>query len=136
MNTSMETDEAVFRTLREFADAYSKRDLEKILKTYAPDPDVVCIGTGTNQICVGSAEVKAEFEREFARPEMLRIIPNWGKITVKGHIAWVTTNCMAEFSNNGQDETFIGCFTAILERRGQKWLFVHSHFSCQMECQA
>ncbi len=123
---------AVYVTLRKFAEAYAKRDVSGVLDTFVPnDPDIVCIGTGAYQVCVGSGEIRAEFAKEFGKSDLLRVFPNWVKVTCRDTIAWVTTSYTADQVGLGKGREISGCFTGILEWRETKWLFMHVHFSHQ-----
>ena len=66
MRASPDTQAAVEATLSQWADAYSKRDLDRALALIAPDDDVVGIDTGPDEWRVGPAAFKAQLERDFS----------------------------------------------------------------------
>ena len=74
MQASSQTQAAVEATLSQWADAYSKRDLDRTLALIAPDDDVVGIGTGQDEWRVGPEEFKAQVERDFSQAETLSVV--------------------------------------------------------------
>jgi len=60
-------------TLRQWKDAYSRRDLDRALAVVAPDDDVVGIGTGPDEWRVGPEAFKAQLECDLAQTEALSV---------------------------------------------------------------
>src|SRR5260370_15888085 len=57
MKADAQTEAALMATLEQFKQAYEQRDMEHLLALFAPDPDVILIGTGADEKCVGLAEI-------------------------------------------------------------------------------
>jgi len=68
---------AVMNVMNQHVEAYAKRDLDALLSLFAPDPDVVFIGTGGDEKRIGLAEIKAQFERDFAQSETVSVELGW-----------------------------------------------------------
>ena len=88
MRASPNTQAAVEATLSQWADAYSKRDLDRALALIAPDDDVVGIGTGQDEWRVGTEEFKAQLERDFSQAEVLSVDYEPVVVSGAGSVAW------------------------------------------------
>jgi ketosteroid isomerase-like protein len=129
MRASPQTQTAVEATLRQWADAYSKRDLDRALALIAPDDDVVGIGTGQDEWRVGPEEFKAQIERDFSQAEALSVAYEPLVVSEAGPVAWVAGQASVQARVDGQDLALVGRFTAVLERREDRWRLVQTHFS-------
>jgi ketosteroid isomerase-like protein len=63
------TEAAVMDVMNKWRASHAARDIDAIMALYAPDPDVVVIGTGANERCVGPTEIKALHELEWSQSE-------------------------------------------------------------------
>jgi ketosteroid isomerase-like protein len=129
MRASPQTQTAVEAALRQWADAYSKRDLDRALALIAPDDDVVGIGTGQDEWRVGPGEFKAQVERDFSQAEALSVEYEPLVVSEAGPVAWVAGRTSVQARVDAQDLSLAGRFTAVLERREDRWLLVQTHFS-------
>jgi ketosteroid isomerase-like protein len=129
MEASPQTQTAVEATLRQWADAYNKRDLDRALALIAPDDDVVGIDTGHDEWRVGPEEFKAQVERDFSQAEALSVAYEPLVVSEAGPVAWVAGRASVQARVDGQDLSLAGRFTAVLERRDDRWLLVQTHFS-------
>jgi ketosteroid isomerase-like protein len=69
MNDETQSAQAVRATLDRYSVLYAAHDVDGIMGLFAPDPDIVVIGTGADEKCVGPAQVRQLFERNFAESE-------------------------------------------------------------------
>lgn len=129
MRASPQTQAAVEAALRQWADAYTARDLDQALALIAPDDDVVGIGTGQDEWRVGLEEFKAQVERDFSQAEVLSVEYEPLVVSEAGSVAWVAGRASAQARVDGQDLGLVGRFTAVLEHRDNRWLLVQTHFS-------
>ena len=129
MRASPQTQAAVEATLRQWADAYTARDLDQTLSLIAPDDDVVGIGTGQDEWRVGAEEFKAQLERDFSQAEALSVDYEPLVVSESGSVAWVAGRASVQARVDGQDVAMAGRFTAVLEQRGDRWLLMQTHFS-------
>jgi ketosteroid isomerase-like protein len=129
MNASAQTQADVQATLQQWKDAYSQRDLDGALAVIAPDDDVVAIGTGADEWRVGLAQVRAQMERDFAQAEVLSVAYEPLVVSEAGAVAWVAGHATVQARVDGQDLALVGRFTAVLERRDDRWLLMQTHFS-------
>jgi ketosteroid isomerase-like protein len=128
MKASPQTQAAVQATLQQWKDAYSRRDVDGALNVIAPDDDVVGIGTGPDEWRVGQEEFKAQLERDFAQSEALSVDYEPLVVSEAGPVAWVAGRATVQARVGGQELTLTGRFTAVLERREDRWLLVQTHF--------
>jgi len=129
MKADTKTEAAVMAVMNQLIEAFTKRDLDGALALFAPDPDVVFIGSGVDEKCIGLAEVKAELERAFAQSEESSIQLGWYSVSAAGSVAWVASDAVIRAKVSGQEISFPVRITTVLEQRGGRWLVVQSHDS-------
>lgn len=129
MNAEPTVQSAVKAVLNELAASYSNRDIKRLLEGFAPDLDVVMFGTGVDERRTGLAEIRIQAERDWSQTDASAF--NFGEIAVSaaGSVAWAASDCAFQVEVGGQRMTLPGRFTGVLEKRGDKWLVVQSHFS-------
>ena len=129
MKADNKTEFAVMEVINKLIKAFETKDIENGLALFAPDPDVVFIGTGADEKCIGLAEIKAEFERSFSQSEELSIKLDWYSVSAAGPVAWVTADASIYAKVGGQETHFPIRLTTVLEQRNGRWLMVQSHDS-------
>jgi len=73
------TEAAVMNVVKQCFEAFTKRDLDSCLVSFAPDPDVVVIGTGGDEKCIGLADI-FWFGDDFATARGMMMSPeHWRK---------------------------------------------------------
>ena len=136
MKADAKTEAAVMSTMKRFIDGYENRDIDSIISCYAPDPDLVAIGTGVDERSLGLNEVRTRLERDMAQSEILSIELGWRSLSAAGSVAWVACDAIIHGKSGGQEINFPGRFTAVLEQREGKWLIMQRHFSTPSSEQA
>jgi ketosteroid isomerase-like protein len=129
MRANAETEAAVMDTLKRFNEAYQRKDVDSLLAMLAPDPDGVFIGTGADERRIGLDEAGAQIERDFAQSDVIFWELGWHSVSAAGPVAWLAADVIIHVKI---DEREIGMpirLTAVLEKRGDKWLFVQLHNS-------
>ena len=129
MKADPKTEAAVMAVMNQFIESFQKQDLDGNLPLYAPDDDVVAIGTGADEKCVGLAEIKTASERTFTQSETQSIQLSWHSVSAAGAVAWVASDGIMQAKVSGQEMSFPIRLTFVLERRGERWLIVHLHWS-------
>ena len=129
MKADPQTEAAVMNVMNQLAEAFAKRDLDNLLALYAPDPDVVVIGTGGDEKCTGLAEIRTVFQRAFAQSEAAFVKIGWHSVSVAGSVAWVAADIILHVKTSGRQISLQARSTAVLEQRGDKWLIVQFHGS-------
>lgn len=115
--------------LNRFADAYSRRDKEGLLSLFVSDPDVLLLGTGPDEKCMGLKEIEAQAERDWAQSESLVLDFTWHSVSAKGAVAWVATEGVARIVTVEGEVTLPLRWTVVLEERDGRWLIAQSHAS-------
>lgn len=136
MKADPKTEAAVMNVMNQMTEAYAKRDLDALLALWAPDPDVVGIGTGGDEKRIGLAERKTQLERDFAQSEAISVELGWSLVSAAGSVAWVAADAIVHTKVSGQEISFPGRFTAVLEQRSGRWLLMQTHFSMPAREQA
>jgi len=92
MRADTKTENAVMDVLKQCFEAFGRRDLDALLAFFAPDPDVVVIGTGRDEKGMGPADIKAIFERAFGQFSEASFEFGWHSVSVAGPLAWLATD--------------------------------------------
>jgi len=129
MIADAQTEAAVKDVLNRMADAYTRRDIESLYAVLAPDPDNVMYGTGADEKRIGLAEIRAQAERDWSQTEAASVTYEWTLVSAAGNVAWAAADVAFNAMVGGQQLTFPGRLTAVLEKRGDRYLIVQSHFS-------
>ncbi|MBI5190355.1 MAG: nuclear transport factor 2 family protein [Nitrospirae bacterium] len=122
----------IWETLDGYAEAFSRRELGKMMAFFAPDPDVVHIGTGVDEWCNGVAELQEQFERTLEQGDAIEFgFSNLQVSQAPGSetLCWIAADIVVRAEVGGRAKAFIGRATAVMEKRGDVWLFVQTHFS-------
>jgi uncharacterized protein (TIGR02246 family) len=123
------TDSEVQDVLREIANAYHERSLERALACFAPDPDVVLYGTGGDEKRVGLNEIRQQIERDWSQTESTEIVFDWVSVSAAGDVAWAAADGTFRLRAGGDSLALPARITTVLEKRHGRWLIVHQHFS-------
>jgi ketosteroid isomerase-like protein len=129
MKADAKTRAAVLSTLNRFADAYALKDQHAVQASFAPDSDVVCIGTGPDEVRIGPAAIRAQVCRDLAQTDAIALSFKKPIVSVAGHVAWFTAECSIRITASGRKQRFTARFTAVLEQRNKMWVIVQMHVS-------
>ena len=123
-------------TLEEMAKMYSKKDVEAVMRFYAPDPDLVVFGTGKDELARGLDQLREGYERDFEQAESIAMSFDWLSVSAVGDIAWFASEISWEAQVSGEAITLPGRFTGVMEKRGGNWIILQAHFSLPSDDQA
>jgi len=129
MKADADTEAAVMGTINKSFEAYANRDVEGVLALLVPVPDVVAIGTGADEKCIGLEETRRQLERDFAQSEGGSWKMDWHLVSAAGPVAWVAADVTMYARVAGKDLSAPIRFTAVLVQHGDKWLFAQQHIS-------
>jgi ketosteroid isomerase-like protein len=115
--------------MKQFAEDYARRDMTAVLSHFAPDNDLVLYATEADEKRIGLEGIKLQLERDWSRTEALSIKFNWTSISSAGDVAWAATDTIFKAKVKGNDLLFPFRSTMVFEKRLNKWLIVHGHFS-------
>jgi uncharacterized protein (TIGR02246 family) len=129
MKADPKTEAAVMSVVTQFIEAFNTHDIDSGLKLFVPDPDVVFIGTGGDEKCIGLAEIRAELDRAFKQSEQSLIKICWYSVSLAGSVAWGAVDAVIKAKVSDQEISFPVRLTTVLEQRGVRWLIVQLHAS-------
>lgn len=129
MRTNVQTEAEVMDVIQAFMETYARRDRDGLMALFAQDPDSVLIGTGVDEKRVGTREIEAQANRDWAQSEYAFFeLVNYD-ISGAGPVAWVVADMVANALTGSERVRFMVRQTFILERREGRWLIVHVHTS-------
>ena len=129
MRADPKTEAAVVSIVKEGFEAFTKRDLDAVLAFFAPDPDLVVIGTGGDEKCVGLAELRNIFKRAFAQFEKASFEFGWHSVSAAGPVAMLAADVTLYVKTSDRQITEQIRVTVVLEQRGDRWLVIQWHDS-------
>lgn len=129
MKADASTEAADRDLMDKFMESYQQRDIDKLMSLVAPDDDLFLFGTGSDEKRIGPDEFRYQAERDWSQMEELAFKFTHHHISAAGPVAWVASEGVGEGNAGGQALRFPLRMTAVLERRGDKWLMVQSHVS-------
>lgn len=129
MKASPEVEAAVLSTIKDSWEAYRLRDVEGVLSFYSSDPDLVAVGTGLDERFVGPEGLKAGLINDFSHGNEAALRIMWSSVSEAGNVAWVAADCVADVMVSCRMVSVVGRLTAVLEKRGEKWYIMQTHFS-------
>lgn len=129
MKADDETGREVLGVLRAFNDRLAARDLEGMLGLFVSDPDVSLVGSEAGEIAFGPSELRAFFQRLFARPGTFRFEWRTCRVSAGRDVAWFFADSLAHYSEPGNAASVPYRTTGVLARRGDRWRLAHYHGS-------
>ncbi|MDP8261995.1 MAG: nuclear transport factor 2 family protein [Candidatus Ancaeobacter aquaticus] len=129
MKTDPQTEIEIIGILRQFAEAYSDRDIDWLMSFFAEDQDVVFIGPGVDEKCIGQDEIEEQLTREWAETENAHFEIGWIMVSGCDNVAWVAADIVGSATIGKEQVLVNGRLTAVLEKRVDKWFWTQGHFS-------
>jgi uncharacterized protein (TIGR02246 family) len=129
MRADPKTEAAVINVVKQGFEAFTKRDLDAVLSFFAPDPDVIVIGTGGDEKGVGLAEIKNILGRAFAQFEEASFKFGWHSVSAAGSVALLAADVTLYVKTGDRQITEQIRLTVVLEQRGGRWLIIQWHDS-------
>ena len=127
---------AIRTVLERYAIARENEDLSIIEEIWAPDEDIILIGTDSDENLVGWEEIRKAIRRQFGSFEntLISITDQEIKINKNGNTAWFSQMLNYNFIFNSEAMSFEGIrFTGVLEKREGQWRLVQGHLSIPVE---
>lgn len=119
----------VMDMLNRYAKAYADKNIDAMMALFLDDPDIVAIGTGTDEWIDGCDELREGFKRDFAQADNIQV--KFEKITIQSecNVAWLSALMTMYAVISGKEALLSGRLSMVLENKDNKWLFTHLHFS-------
>jgi len=129
MRADPRTEAAVVNVVKQSLEAFTKRDLDAVLAFFAPDPDVIVIGTGGDEKGVGLVEIRKILERAFAQFEEASFKFGWHSVSAAGSVVMLAADVTLYVKTSDRQITEQVRLTVVLEQRGDRWLIIQWHDS-------
>ena len=129
MRADKHTEKEIMARLQAFADAWARHDTDAVLGLFGADPDIVVIGSGSDERRLGRAELLEQLRRDWAQSEAVSVTFGWHLVSASGPVAWVAADLIVHATIAGKHESFAGRLTAVFEKRRGDWKWMQSHFS-------
>ena len=129
MKADPNTHDEVEAIIRKMSEAYKARNLKEVKACFAPDDDVSLVGTGADETRIGPGQIQEQAERDWAHTECIEMAFSRKRISAAGSVAWVFADGAFNVRAEGQAMTLPVRVSIVLEKRRDRWLIVHAHFS-------
>jgi uncharacterized protein (TIGR02246 family) len=129
MKADPKTEAAVMDIVKQSFQAFAKRDIDVLLAFFAPDPDVVLIGTGRDEKCIGLTQAKAILERAFTQFRDASVEFGWHSVSAAGSVALVAADVILHIKTSEREMSEQLRLTVALEQRRNNWLIIQWHDS-------
>lgn len=129
MEASKDTVKVVHEILKQYAQAYADKDMERMIKLFSPDPDLVAIGAGRDEWVKGPEELKKGFQRDMTQADDVKVDFENVIVSSSGNVAWASAQMNLNVKVEGQEITMPGRVSFVFEERNNNWLINHLHFS-------
>lgn len=136
MKADAKTEAEVMEFLNRFAKAYEERKIDDLMALFAPDPDVVLIGSGVDWKLIGVDGIRTRAERDWAQSEASSFEFGWTSVSKAGSIVWLASEVTVRAKIAGEEATFPWRLTAVLDNRENSWLVCQLHLSAPASGQA
>ncbi len=124
------TTQDVMKRLQALYEAYSRQDLDTVMSFFAPDPDVVVIGTAEDERVVGIEAIRTSWKHSTDEPVNLQISTDWHSVTCRESIAWFSVQLHYAVSIDKDSTVHLATrASGVMEKRGQDWLICQYHAS-------
>ena len=129
MKADRKTEAVVMNVIEQWWDTFAKRDIDRIMTFFAPDPDVVVIGTGGDEKCIGLPDLRRILSRAFAQFEDASVTLGWHSVSTAGPVALVSADVILTMKTNNRQIIEQLRLTVALEQRGDNWVIIQWHDS-------
>lgn len=122
-----ETDLSIFSSFMEWLDSYNGRDVDGVMASI--DPEVLSVGTGWNEINLGSSDLADGFAKDFKEATKLRFTDGEVYIRSWDDWGWVLFRASYEVEVKGETLLYRSRRTVVYRKGGYGWIQVHIHHS-------
>ncbi len=108
---------------------YAHKNVEACMRYFADEPDLVAIGTGADELRLGSDALRRSLERDFEQAGDVEIRTEWLRVSAAGNVAWSAANVQMVATVDNQRVTLPCRLTNVFEKRDGTWRIVQLHLS-------
>lgn len=124
--------EKVALVLEKYVIANEKQDLDLVKEIWASSPDIVVIGTNSDETIIGWDQIRSTLQRQFDSFEdtYISVRDQIIEINETGNTAWFSEIMNYNYIYQGEAKQFEGLrFTGVLKKINNEWFIVQSHVS-------
>ncbi len=136
INRSQEL-KAIGNLLEQYITANENEDLSLIEDIWAPDADIILIGTTKQNRLMGWNNIRNAFKKQYEELDNIYIAASeqYVKLNKAGNTAWFAEILDYNYMKDGKAKTLKGLrFTGVLKKCPDgKWRFVQAHLSAPLE---
>jgi hypothetical protein len=124
--------EKIALVLEKYVIANEEQNLNLIKEVWAMNPEIVVIGTNSDETIIGWDAIKNALQKQFASIEDTYISVRDQRIGMNetGNTAWFSEFVNYNYIYKGKPVKYEGLrFTGVLEKINGEWLIVQSHMS-------
>ena len=125
----MTDEQAILETLEEYAAAYCTKDIERQMAIFDDGDDISVIGTGTDELCAGRADIQTLFLRNFSSATATKFQWYWKNVTLRDGCAVVAVSLTIHLDTNEGPIQVPVRWTVSLVNKDGKWKWLHRHAS-------
>ncbi len=129
LKADQKTQAEVAQSFKGMFEAYKKKDLKGVLSFWAPDPDIMVLGSGADEKGFGVERFVESLKRDWKQAEITSIGVKDFQVSAAGVVAWFGANLTFNFKIKDEESALPGRLTGVMEKRNGKWLWVQMHFS-------
>jgi uncharacterized protein (TIGR02246 family) len=127
-------EQEVLGLLEAYADAVRRRDRAAILAMFTED--AVAIGTGPDEWYRGRTNLARGLDRDLDQATDVRFTYGTPEVGRQGDVAWAAVPTTVTVRVGESEVLIVGRATAVLVRRGERWLIAQNHLSVPAADQA
>jgi ketosteroid isomerase-like protein len=128
---------AISNLLEQYITANENEDLGLIESIWAPDADIILIGTTKNSRQMGWNNIRNAYKKQYEDLDNIYITASeqYVKLNKSGNTAWFAETLEYNYMKDGKAKNVSGLrFTGVLEKCPDgKWRFVQAHLSIPVE---
>ena len=124
--------ERVALVLEKYVIANEKQDMDLVYEIWAADPDIVVLGTNSDEKIIGWEQIRSTLQRQFDsfQDTYISVRDQVININETGNTAWFSEIMNYNYIYQGEAKQFEGLrFTGVLEKKDGEWYIVQSHIS-------
>ena len=112
---------AVLKAVDVFFDHIANGRLHESVACFTDDADITLIGSEAGELAVGAARIRALLADVYARPYRVLFRFSDRRVSAHGNVAWFTGEGTFRLSTGDEERPYR--LSAVLERRGDRWLW-------------
>jgi len=124
--------EMVTLVLEKYVLANEKQDIDLVREIWASSPDIVVIGTNSDEKLIGWDAIQKVMQRQFDAFDdtYISVHDQVIEINETGNTAWFSEILNYNYIYQGEAKQYEGLrFTGVLEKNNNDWFIVQSHMS-------